>query len=87
MWKPVEGTPLGRLNPKCETNVRIDMKLMNCDDEHWIELAKVYVNLLNLWTFMTFMIILIYYMLYTNDILLTYLITYLLHSAESFLRS
>ena len=55
--EPIEVTPLGRLNPKCETNITTDLKLMNCDDEHWIELAKVHVNLLNIEIFMTFMII------------------------------
>ena len=57
MGKPIEVTPLGRLNPKCETKITTDLKLMNCDDEQWIELAKIYVNLLNIEIFMTFMII------------------------------
>jgi hypothetical protein len=65
-------TPLGRRNPNCETNIKTDLKLMNCDDDSWIELAKVYVNLLNLWNFMTFMII-----FYIQIILyITYNITY-----------
>jgi len=49
--------PLGRLNPKCETNIKTDLKLMKCGDEYWTELAKVYVNLLKLRIFMTFMIL------------------------------
>jgi hypothetical protein len=57
MGKPIEVTPLGRLNPKCETNIKTDLKLMYHDEEHWIELVRFYVNLLNIWIFMTFMII------------------------------
>ena len=57
MGKPIEVTPLGRLNPKCETNMKTDLKLTDCDDENWIEMAKVYENLLNLSIFMTFIII------------------------------
>jgi len=41
MRKPVEGTPLGRLNPKCETDFKTNLRLMNFDDEHLIELAMV----------------------------------------------
>jgi len=36
MRKPVEGKPLGRLNPKYEPNIRTNLKLTNFDDEDWI---------------------------------------------------
>jgi hypothetical protein len=47
MWEHVEGRPLGRLKPKCETNIKTGLKVTKYDDEHWIELAEVYVNLLS----------------------------------------